>query len=45
MLQYFTSLVRAVFCGAQGVKQIRLGGEAAYTRPGGFFYLMLKSEE
>lgn len=45
MLRYFLSAISRVFLGAQGVKEIRLGTERVYARPGGAFYLTLKTEE
>lgn len=32
------------FCGNMGVKEIIIGDTTVYTRPGGYFYIILESE-
>lgn len=37
--------IKEIFAGEMGIKEIFLGDTRLYTRPGGWFYLELISEE
>lgn len=37
--------IDTIFIGAMGIKEITVGDEVVYARPGGYFYLELNTEE
>ena len=45
MVNIGTEQITSVMIGEMGIKTVAVGAETVYTRPGGYFYIALETEE
>lgn len=45
MIEVGSEQIEAIFSGDMGIKTIAVGDEVIYTRPGGYLYIELETEE